>query len=282
MEDRHAIRDGPSCRAFSLSAGSGGRRRSGRNHRARLGPWRWRWRGSQDFSICCTDSTTPGFLVQGGLATCPAFDNCLPNPSFEPRYFSCGGYNNACQTGGMAEPRFKILDIVRAGDHPALVRAGLAGRRGCVTQIREYPGHQFRYSVCGLDRGGDDDDDDVAGIYDEEHLEGTGERASADLFALPGGLRFREVVQIPADCDQPAAAGRTGVVAGHAGEDNLAVWFEELGEVIIVPLRFARPTGERLPPPEPGRPGESAQVSVTGQITGHASYLVVDEIGRYL
>ena len=55
--------------------------------------------GSQDFSICCTDSTIPGFLVQGGLATCPAFDNCAPNPSFEPRYFSCGfsdcGYNNA-------------------------------------------------------------------------------------------------------------------------------------------------------------------------------------------
>jgi len=55
--------------------------------------------GSQDFSICCNDSTIPGFVVQGGLATCPAFDNCLPNPSFEPRYFSCGffdcGYNNA-------------------------------------------------------------------------------------------------------------------------------------------------------------------------------------------
>jgi len=53
--------------------------------------------GSQDFSI--TGSTSPGFVVQGGLATCPAFDNCLPNPSFEPRYFSCGfsdcGYNNA-------------------------------------------------------------------------------------------------------------------------------------------------------------------------------------------
>jgi len=55
--------------------------------------------GSQDFSICCNDSTIPGFVVQGGLATCPAFDNCLPNPGFEPRYFSCGffdcGYNNA-------------------------------------------------------------------------------------------------------------------------------------------------------------------------------------------
>lgn len=52
-----------------------------------------------DFSICCNDSTIPGFLVQGGLPTCPAFDNCAPNPSFEPRYFSCGfsdcGYNNA-------------------------------------------------------------------------------------------------------------------------------------------------------------------------------------------
>ncbi len=55
--------------------------------------------GSQDFSVCCNDSTIPGFVVQGGLATCPAFDNCLPNPGFEPRYFSCGffdcGYNNA-------------------------------------------------------------------------------------------------------------------------------------------------------------------------------------------
>ena len=54
--------------------------------------------GTQDFSISGA-STTPGFLVQGGLATCPTFDNCLPNPSFEPRYFSCGfsdcGYGNA-------------------------------------------------------------------------------------------------------------------------------------------------------------------------------------------
>jgi hypothetical protein len=55
--------------------------------------------GSRDFSICCNDSAIPGFVVQGGLTTCPAFDNCLPNPSFEPRYFSCGfddcGYNTA-------------------------------------------------------------------------------------------------------------------------------------------------------------------------------------------
>jgi hypothetical protein len=55
--------------------------------------------GAKDFSICCNDSSTPGFLVVGGLATCPAFDNCAPNPSFEPRYFSCGfsscGYGNA-------------------------------------------------------------------------------------------------------------------------------------------------------------------------------------------
>jgi hypothetical protein len=55
--------------------------------------------GGGDFSICCNDSSTPGFQVVGGLASCPSFDNCLPNPSFEPRYFSCGftdcGYNNA-------------------------------------------------------------------------------------------------------------------------------------------------------------------------------------------
>jgi len=42
--------------------------------------------GGQDFSICCDDSTIPAFLVRGGLATCPAFDSCFPNPSFEPRY----------------------------------------------------------------------------------------------------------------------------------------------------------------------------------------------------
>lgn len=55
--------------------------------------------GGTDFSFSGDASTTPGFLVSGGLATCPAFDNCGPNPSFEPRYFSCGfdncGYGNA-------------------------------------------------------------------------------------------------------------------------------------------------------------------------------------------
>jgi hypothetical protein len=55
--------------------------------------------GGTDFSISCNDSTIPGFLVRGGLATCPASDNSFPNPSFEPRYFSCGfsdcGYNSA-------------------------------------------------------------------------------------------------------------------------------------------------------------------------------------------
>lgn len=38
---------------------------------------------------------------------------------------------------------------------------GLAGQAGCITQIREYPGPLFRYSVRGL---GPADDDEISGL----------------------------------------------------------------------------------------------------------------------
>jgi hypothetical protein len=180
----------------------------------------------------------------------------------------------------MAEPHFQILDVVLIAAHPNHRPGWLAGQRACVTEIREYPGAQFRYHVVGLDVS--DEDDEVSGIYDEGHLERTGERAPAEMFALPGGLRCREVVRVAADCDEPLAAGRIGVVDGTVtGEGAVGVWFEELAESLVLWPQFLTATGDRLPPPPPGRAGHSTLVSTTGQVTGRASYIIVDDLERH-
>lgn len=179
----------------------------------------------------------------------------------------------------MAEPLFRILDIVQIGDPPVLVKAGLSGQRGTVTQIREHPGPRFRYCVRSLV----DDDEAVPGLYEEEDLLPTGERASTDLFALPGGFRIREIVQVSATCDNAEVAGRLGVVdGGYTGEGGLGIWIEEIGETVVVQPRFLTATGDRMPAPSIRRHARSTQVSVDGQVTGHSSYTVVDDVERYL
>jgi hypothetical protein len=168
---------------------------------------------------------------------------------------------------------------VQIGDRPRLAAAGLTGQRGAITQIREHPGTRFRYSVRSLV----DDDDEIGGLYSEEDLLPTGERASPARFALPGGFRIREIVQVSATYEDPEIAGRTGVLDGtHTGEGGIGVRIEELDESIIVHPRFLTPTGDRLPAPHVGRAASSTQLSVHGQIRGQASYVIVDEIGRQL
>ena len=82
-----------------------------------------------------------------------------------------------------------------------------SGGRGVVTEVRRYPDGRFVYFVAVLD-----DDDAISGLYDEEDLAATGERAPLSAFELPGPLRVRDVVRIADDCDQPEIAGRTGVI----------------------------------------------------------------------
>ncbi|GEM_PF-5686982 len=179
----------------------------------------------------------------------------------------------------MTEPRFKILDIVQIGDHPTLAAAGLTGQHGAIDQIREHPGPHFHYSVRSLV----DDDDEIGGLYSEENLLPTGDRASTDRFALPGGFRVREIVQVSADCEVPQVAGRTGVVDGtYTGDGGVGIRIEELDDSVIVQPRFLTPTGDRLPAPEAGRAGFSTQVTVDGQIRGQTTYIIVDDVDRYL
>jgi hypothetical protein len=99
---------------------------------------------------------------------------------------------------------------------------------------------RFRYCVRSLTG---DDDDEVACLYDEEHLQATGERAAASLFAVPRGFQDRQAVTVSAGFDHPYLAGRTGVVDGSNTGDG---------------------------------------TSVAGQIKGHTSYIVIDLIDLYL
>jgi hypothetical protein len=179
----------------------------------------------------------------------------------------------------MAEPRFEILEIVQIGDQPRLAASGLTGQRGAITQIREHPGPRFRYSVRSLV----DDDDGIGGLYAEEDLLPTGERASPALFALPGGFRIREIVQVSATYEVPEVAGRTGVVDGtYTGEGGIGIRIEEFDESVTVDPRLLTPTGDRLPAPQAGRAASSIQVSADGQIRGQTTYTVVDEVSRHL
>jgi hypothetical protein len=184
-----------------------------------------------------------------------------------------------CEDAGMREPRFKIFDIVQIGDHPRLAAAGLSGQRGAITQIREYPGPQFRYRVRSLAN----DDDEVGGLYDEENLLPTGEQVSRDLFGLPGGFRIGDIVQLSSTYEDPQIAGRTGVIDGtYTDEGGIGARIEELGESVIVQPLVLTPTGERLPMPGAGRAASSTQVSIDGQVKGQTTYIIVDEVDRYL
>lgn len=180
----------------------------------------------------------------------------------------------------MPAPRFQILQVVQIADHPDLASHGLAGQAGCITQIREYPGPLFRYSVRGPDPA---DDDEVSGLYNEQHLEPTGQTAPAELFALPGGFREGEIVWIAADCGVPEAAGRTGTVDGtYTPAGGLGIWLGDLGDSVIVAPPFVTSTGQRVPPRPVPRSGHSTRVGTGGQITGRTTYMIVDDLDQYL
>ena len=85
----------------------------------------------------------------------------------------------------MGGPHVRVLDVVRIGDHPALAEQGLGGRHGAITEIRRYTDGRVRYSVGGLGH----EDLDIAGLYDEENLLPTLERADAGIYRLPGPFR---------------------------------------------------------------------------------------------
>jgi hypothetical protein len=181
----------------------------------------------------------------------------------------------------MKQPRFHVLDIVEIGDHPTLAKDGLVGLRGAVTQVRRYPGGRFQYGLGDVDHGVE-----VGGLYDEENLLPTGQRATIDLFRLPGPFRVRDVVTISDTCDQAEIAGKTGVVEycdwSDDGESGPAIWVEELQLVFQVEPRFLSPTGERLSPPPLGRTATSTRVDVSGHVLGQVKYVIEDEIEHYL
>jgi hypothetical protein len=188
-----------------------------------------------------------------------------------------------CETVVVDEPRFAVLDVVEIADDPILAEQGLSGRRAVVTRIRRDDDGRYTYSVGGLD-----DDSEVGGLYPEECLLPTGERASAELFWLPGPFRTRDVVRVAGDYEFGAAAGRRAVLTDGYSEDPetgevlLCVWIEEVGEAFTVAPGQLSPTGERLPPRPRGRVAHSTAVSTDGEIRGTFSFVIVDEIDQHL
>ncbi len=183
----------------------------------------------------------------------------------------------------LAAPKFKVLDIVELRPPGAY-----DGCRVAITQVREYAGPRYQYSVSGV-TGIEEVDDEISGRFDEEDLRSTGERApvefSAELFALPGGFRVGEIVVVHADHGDPDVAGRTGAIDGTCnGYGQVGVQFFDSDDCVLVQPWVLAATGERLPQPQPQYPRtvHSTQVSVNGQITGHSAYQILDEISRYL
>jgi hypothetical protein len=175
-------------------------------------------------------------------------------------------------TDSAGRPRFRVLDIVEVDDEP--------GWRGVVTEVRRYPDAQVRYSIRQLA----DDLDYMAGIYPEPAVTATGERAQAEMFALPGGFREGDVVEVAAGCGDAECAGKTGVVDGSSSPDGaVGVWIEDLGVGTAFRPEFLIRTGRRHPRPafEPREVGYTS-VSVTGAITGRSHYAILDNLDNYL
>jgi hypothetical protein len=181
------------------------------------------------------------------------------------------------------EPRFAVLDVVEIADEAFLAEQGLSGRRAVVTSIRRYDDGHYKYSVGGFDH-----DPEVGGIYPEECLLPTGERASAELFWIPGPFRARDVVQVAEDYEFGDAAGRRAVLTDAYSEDPetgevlLCVCIEEVGEAFMVAPGQLSSTGERMPPEPRGRVAHSTAVSTDGEIRGSSSFVIIDEIDHYL
>ena len=180
-------------------------------------------------------------------------------------------------------PRFAVLDVVEIADEPTAARLRSEGRSFVVEHIREYADGPYVYGLAIL---GDADTAVVGGLFDERSLHPTGDRAAVDVFRLPGPFESRELVDIAADYSERAIAGRVGVVTasveGDPGGQQVAVWIEELGELFVLPCAAMKSRGERCPPPERGRIATTTRVSASGEVIGEVSYVVVDEIERYL
>jgi hypothetical protein len=162
----------------------------------------------------------------------------------------------------VAEPRFRVLEVVKISD---VAPTEVAGKHGAITQVRDYGGGRFRYGLGSLD-----DDPGVGGLYDEDSLRATGRSASPGLFRVPGPFAVREVVRVSAEAGVDEISGRVGQIDGSytddAGELSLGVWIEELGERFVVEPRYLESTGERRPPPERGRRASSTRVDVRGDV----------------
>jgi hypothetical protein len=173
---------------------------------------------------------------------------------------------------GAGSPRFRVLDIVEVDDG--------SGWRGVVTQVRRDPDGQVRYSIRQLTG----DPDYLAGIYPDQQVTATGERAPIAMFALPGGLREGDVVEVAAGCGDDECAGKTAVVDGSSSADGaVGVWIEDLGEGAAFRPEFLIRTGRRHPRPafEPHEVWYTS-VSVTGAITGGSHYVLLDNLDNYL
>jgi hypothetical protein len=178
----------------------------------------------------------------------------------------------------MAEPRFRVLEVVEISD---VALADLVGKHGAVTQVRDYGSGRFRYGLGSLD-----DDPGVGGLFDEDSLRASGQSASPDLFRVPGPFAVRELVRISAEASLAEISGRVGEIDGSYQDDSgklaLGVWIEELGEAFVVEPRYLESTGERRPPPERGRAASSTRVDVRGDVLGGDEYVILDEVDRYL
>ncbi len=95
----------------------------------------------------------------------------------------------------------------------------------------------------------------------------------------------RQIVRVAAEYSDEIA-GREGVIDGSYAEGDdgllLGVWFEELGELFVVPPEFLTATEDRAPPPPRRRTATSTRVSEGGEVLGHDSYEIVGDIEHQL
>ncbi|HVX46688.1 MAG TPA: hypothetical protein VHC49_22540 [Mycobacteriales bacterium] len=176
----------------------------------------------------------------------------------------------------MTEPRFAVLDVVE------IAGAG----RGAVTSIRRYGDGSYRYSIGTVRPFPESEDDEVPGLYDEQQLQPTGERAEAERYGPIPPFRLRDVVRISPDCEVPEARGGSGYV--HSAYDErpdekpIGIWVYELEELCILDATELTRTGERLPPPPREQAAGSTRVGVDGAVLGHDDYVLVDDLEHYL
>jgi hypothetical protein len=181
-------------------------------------------------------------------------------------------------------PAFQVLDTVEIAPLGPFVTSGLAGKRGTVLSVRRYPSGAHRYAI-GCVPG--ERDYDVPGIYSEEYLRPTGQRAEAEAYGPVPPFRLRDVVRISDDCDIEEARGHSGHIDSaydHEPDESptLGVWVDDLDELCAIDVRYLTRTGERLPPPPRESSGMSKLVSTAGEVTGHTDFVIVDDIEQYL